>query len=271
MFNDVDETLKVYLTAELPIVGGEVDISFERPTREWSGRLSKPTLNCFLYDVRERAGFVDETPTVSYGPNGTVRRQRPPRRIDLSYMITAWTREAEDEHRILARTLAAMHRVGEIPRQQFQGALVNSVYPLYARIAPADHVAKPVDMWGVLDNELHTSLVWILTAPLEAFGPVEGPLVRTREIAVGSTSEDWRESFLQIAGTAHLKGDPEAGVEGVRVSVAGTAHSAVTGDDGRYTFATVPRGEHVLRFETADGRTGELAITVPGPSYDIEL
>ena len=271
MFNDVDETLKLYLTAELPIQAGEVDISFERPTREWSGRLSKPTLNCFLYDIRERAGFVDETPAVSYGPNGTVRRQRPPRRIDLSYMITAWTREPEDEHRILGRTLAAMHRVGEIPREQFQGALVNSKYPVYARIAPAEHVAKPADMWGVLDNELRTSLVWILTTPLEAFGPVEGPLVRTREIAVGRSDEDWRESFIQIAGTAHLKGDPEAAVEGVRVSVAGTAHSAVTTPDGRYRFASVPPGDHVLHFETADGKTGQLAISVPGPSYDIEL
>jgi hypothetical protein len=271
MFNDVDETLKLYFTADLPITGGEIDVSFERPTREWSGRLSRPTLNCFLYDIRERAGFVDETPTMRPGANGSVIRQRPPRRIDLSYMITAWTREPEDEHRILGRTLASMHRVGEIPPTHFQGALQHSKYPLLARIAPAEHVSKPADMWGVLDNELRTSLVWILTTPLEAFGAVEGPLVRTREIRIGDKDADWRETFTQVAGTARKKGEPDSTLAGVRVSVAGTAHTAVTRDDGRYSFSAVPRGDHVLKFESADGKSGEQTISVPSDSYDIEL
>lgn len=270
MFNDVDETLKQFFTAELPIAGGELDVSFDRPTREWSGRLSRPTLNCFLYDIRERAGFRDETPNVKVTQNG-LRRQRPPRRIDLSYMITAWVREPEDEHRVLARTLAAMYRAGQIDPRFFQGQLLDTEYPVLARIAPAEHVAKPADMWGVLDNELHTSLVWILTVPLEAFAAVEGPLVRTREISVGELGGDWREESIQIAGTAHKKGAPEEPVEGVRVSLEGTALRAVTTADGRYSFAGVPRGQHVLRFELEGGANGTLPISVPGPGYDIEL
>ncbi len=271
MFNDVDETLKQYFTAEIPIVGGEIDVSFERPTREWSGRLSRPTLNCFLYDIRERTIFVDETPTKQYGPNGTIVRQRPPRRIDLSYMLTAWTREPEDEHRILGRTLAAMHRAGEIPQRHFQGALLDTKYPLLSRIMPSDHIAKPADMWGVLDNELRTALVWVLTTPLEAFGPVEGPLVQSRELRFGRTDEDWRETSVMVAGTVHRTGDPDAPIEGVRVSIAGTAHTNVTRDAGRFSFSGVAKGEHVLKWEAADGKAGERAITVPGSSYDIEL
>ena len=162
MFNDADETLKQYLTAAIPIANGEVDISFERPSREWSGRLSRPTLNCFLYDIRERSGFRDDTATRIADGKGGFRAQRPPRRIDLSYMVTAWAREAEDEHRILARTLAAMYRAGEIDRRFFQGHLLESEYPVLARIVPPDHVAKPADLWGVLDNELRTSLVWVM-------------------------------------------------------------------------------------------------------------
>lgn len=271
MFNDVDETLKQYFTAEIPIPSGEMDVSFERPTREWSGRLSRPTLNCFLYDIRERTGFRDDTPETTYDTRGGFRRQRPARRIDLSYMLTAWAREAEDEHRILARTLAAMYRSGEIDSRFFQGALQNSEYPLLARILPADHVTKPADMWGVLDNELRTSLVWVLTAPLDAFAPTEGPLVRTRELTFGATEEDWRETFVQIAGTAYKKDAPTEPVEGVSVSVVGTALRVVTGADGRFSFPGVPPGDHVIRFETGDGASGELAISVPGSSYDIEL
>lgn len=271
MFNDVDETLKQYFTAELPIVGGEIDVSFERPTREWSGRLTRPTLNCFLYDIRERPGFVDETQTQRITATGSIVRQRPPRRIDLSYMLTAWTREPEDEHRILGRTLAAMHRVGEIPERHFQGALLDSQYPLYARITPADHVTKPADLWGVLDNDLRTSLVWVVTTPLEAFGPVEGPLVRTRELRFGESGESWREDTVQVAGMVFPKGDPESPIEGVLVSIPGTAHTGVTRANGLFSFSGVQRGEHRLRWETVDGRSGETAITVPSATYDIEM
>ncbi|MEO8539215.1 MAG: Pvc16 family protein [bacterium] len=271
MFNDVDETLKQHLIADLPISQGEVDVSFERPTREWSGRLARPTLNCFLYDIRERTAFRDDTMVKQANGRGGFTRRIPARRIDLSYMITAWTREPEDEHRILARVLASMFRTAEFPSHLLQGALNDSQYPLLARIAPGDHLTKPADMWGVLDNELRTGLVWILTAPLEAFAPVEGPLVRTRELRVGNTTEDWRENFVQIAGTAHLKGAPEKPVSGVQVSVAGTALRAVTGDDGRYAFPGVPPGDHVIRYETGDGKQGERPVTVPGETYDIEL
>ena len=41
---------------DVPIKKAEVEIAFDRPTRDWSSRLSKPTLNLFLFDVRERAG-----------------------------------------------------------------------------------------------------------------------------------------------------------------------------------------------------------------------
>lgn len=271
MFNDVDETLKQFFIAEVPLPPGEVEVSFERPTREWSGRLSRPTLNCFLYDIRERTGFRDDRQLASMTPNGRAQRRIAPRRIDLSYMLTAWTREPDDEHRILARVMAAMYRAGEINARHFQGAMLDSEYPLLSRIVPADHVAKPADMWGVLDNELRTSLVWVLTAPLDAFAPIEGPIVRTRELRFGETDEEWREAFIQIAGVAHKKGDPAAPLEGVRVSVAGTALRTITDTDGRFSFPKIPPGEHVINFETDDGRSGEQAIVVPSGNYDIEL
>jgi hypothetical protein len=126
-------------------------------------------------------------------------------------------------------------------------------------------------MWGVLDNELRTSLVWIVTAPLEAFAPVEGPLVRTREIQIGVATEDWRETFIQIAGTAHKKGEPTEPIEGVTVSVEGTALRFVTGADGRFSFPGIPPGDHVIRFESDGGVKGTKPISVPGSSYDIEL
>lgn len=271
MFNDVDETLKQHFIADLPIAPGEIDVSFERPTREWSGRLTRPTLNCFLYDIRERTAFRDDTMLRQKNTNGSYRMRVPARRIDLSYMITAWTREPEDEHRILARVLGTMFRTGQFPAERLQGALVDSEYPLVARIAPGDHLTKPADLWGVLDNELRAGVVWIITAPLDAFAPIEGPLVTTRELRTGTLAEEWRETSIQIAGVVRPRGDRTGAVAGVRVSLDGTAFVAITGDDGRYAFPGVPPGSRVLRFETSDGRRGEQTIGVPGSTYDIEL
>ena len=53
MIDDLDQVLRQLLIRELPIKNREVDVDFDQPTREWSGRLSRPTLNLFLYDLRE--------------------------------------------------------------------------------------------------------------------------------------------------------------------------------------------------------------------------
>ncbi len=186
-------------------------------------------------------------------------------------MVTAWAREPEDEHRILGRVLASLYRASEIPPHFFQGDLRDTEYPLLGRIAPPDHVIKPADLWGVMDNELRTSLTWVVTAPLQVFAAVTGPLVRTVELAFGETGDESRERWIQVAGFVHEKGDPLATVAGVRVSVVGTAHTAVTGHDGKFTFAGVLAGEHTLAIVTPDGKERTQGVSVPSASYDIEI
>src|SRR5512134_308660 len=110
MFQDVDETLRAVLVADVPIKRNEVDLSFDRPTRDWSSRLTRPTLNAFLYDIKERLDLKDEVDIITRDGNGRAVRQRPPRRLDLIYLLSAWTTEPDDEHRILARVLASMYR-----------------------------------------------------------------------------------------------------------------------------------------------------------------
>ena len=53
MITDVDEALRELLLQEIAIKGNEVDIKFDQPKREWSSRLNKPTINLFLFDLRE--------------------------------------------------------------------------------------------------------------------------------------------------------------------------------------------------------------------------
>lgn len=271
MFDDVDETLRQVLLTDVPIDRNEVEIAFDRPTREWSSRLSKPTLNLFLFDVRERVDFRDDTWRVSRAANGQALHERPPRRVDLSYIVTAWTKEASDEHRLLAGVLACVYRQGRVDPGLLQGALAGIEIPLLVRSMPPDHLVKPSDYWGVMDNDLHASLTWVATAPLDAFRPFTGPLVRTRELLVGELGAEGREAFIQVAGVAHHKGDSLAGVPGARVSVAGTGLAAVTDGGGKFTFPRISHGDYTWRVETPDGKAVERKVTVPSGSYDVEI
>ncbi len=269
MFTDVDETLREVLLADVPIDPSEIDISFERPTREWSSRLSRPTLNLFLCDIRERTDVRDQTELVSRGADGSVKKKRRSRRIDLNYVVTAWTREAEDEHRILARVLASMFRQGNVDEEHLQGGLVDADYPLLLRVEPPDHYLKPVDLWGVLDNELHASHTWVATAPLDAFQAVDGALVRSSELRFGRLDGEEVETFLRVGGVVHEGDDTEARVAGAVVRIQGTGFEMTTRDDGRFAFASVPEGDYRWIVETPDGKTIEQPFTVHGSSYDI--
>jgi hypothetical protein len=271
MFNDVDETLREVLIADVPIKKTEIDIAFDRPTHEWSSRLTKPTLNLFLYDIREREELKDDTPIIVRDENGRASKQTPPRRIDLAYIITAWTKEADDEHRILGGVLASMYRTNVIDARYLQGNLKLSTYPVLTRVTAPTEIFNPHDLWGVIDNEIHASLSWIITAPLDVFQPVVGPLVRTKEIRVGEIAQTPREDLLQIGGFAYRKGEPLNNVPGVKIVIADTAFETETDAQGKFTFANVPAGEYAFRIQPPTGKARVQKIVVPAPSYDIEV
>lgn len=271
MFNDVDETLRRVLIADMPIERNEVDVTFDRPTREWSSRLSKPTLNLFLLDARELPQYRNEVEVITRQPDGSATKKRPARRIDLTYTVTAWAREPEDEHRILSRALSTMFRQYRIAREHLQGALVDAADPLLVRIAPPDYLVKPADFWGVMDNEMRPNLTWVATAPLDAFAPISGPLVRTAESRFQVPDREWLERTYTIGGVVYRGGDRTAGAEGVTVIVAGTTLREVTGEDGRFVFAGMPAGERTWRLIMPDGGVIERQVTVPSESYDFEV
>src|SRR5260221_3244728 len=249
MFQDVDETLRTILLADVPIKKAEVEIAFDRPTRDWSSRLSRPTLNLFLFDVRERADLKGEVPIIPRDGNGRAVRQRPPRRLDLAYLVRAWTTEPDDEHRILASVLARMYRQEMIAPEVLQGDLKNAVLPVMARVPPPDDVYKPHDLWGALSNDLHASLTWIWTVPLDVFKAETGPLVRTAEVRVRPVGEPLDVQLVKVGGLVHRKGDRLAGIAGAHLEVLGTAHRLETGADGRFNFDNLPAGEYKWRLE----------------------
>jgi hypothetical protein len=53
MISDINETIKQLLIKQGGLDPATVDIDFQTPDREWSASISKPTINVYLYDIRE--------------------------------------------------------------------------------------------------------------------------------------------------------------------------------------------------------------------------
>jgi hypothetical protein len=287
MLADLDETIKDLLVAEMPIKNGEIDVNFDQPKREWSARLTKPTVNFFLYDMRQNVQLRqfqwERVPNRNGRPNHAALK-RPPIRLDCHYMITAWANEAEDEHRLLTRTLLALFRFPKLPPDQLKGRLGDQEFDVTAQLASHDKLTNAAEIWSALDNELRPSISYLVTVTLDPWTPIEEPIVRGLGVRVDRTEFDpdhpapaTPESVADpgapmttIAGTVRRDG---AVVADVRVALAGAGLSAVTGNDGRFRIRGVSPGVYTLQATPPDGDGVAIERTVPieDDDYDIDL
>jgi len=154
LFADLDETIRRLLIRDVPLDPTEVDVNFEAPDREWSGRLSRPTVNCFLYDVRENHTLRVTEWDVRRN-NGSAQKQKASLRIDATYQVSAWARAPEDEHHLLWRILVALFKHPLLPEDVLQGAMQNQPYQVPAMVAQPEQAPKnPADLWQVIDNRI---------------------------------------------------------------------------------------------------------------------
>src|SRR3954462_15021123 len=106
MIHDVDEALRK-LVLQYAVNGSGAEVSFDAPTKDWAARRNAPTVNIYLYDVREDLDRREvEFEEIRDADGRVTERRPPPRRFKLSYLVTVWTQRPEDEHRLLSTLLA---------------------------------------------------------------------------------------------------------------------------------------------------------------------
>ncbi|MFF0559901.1 DUF4255 domain-containing protein [Streptomyces sp. NPDC004266] len=183
MIHEMDEALRRLLA---PAVTG--DVAFDAPTRDWAARRNTPTLNAYLYDIREDVSRRERGARAERDADGIVTRRRlPPRWFRLSYLVTAWTSRPEDEHRLLSNALALL-----LPHEALSGdAVPESVrpiatsLPLSVAVPPAESRSL-ADIWSALGGELKPSLDVVVTTPFPV-APVYGaapPVTEGAEVLV---------------------------------------------------------------------------------------
>jgi hypothetical protein len=187
VIHEIDAALRTLVEREL--AGSGVEISFEAPTSDWAARRSAPTVDLYLYDIREdreRRNMAMEP--VRDGAGVITGRRRPPRMFKLSYLVTAWTQRPEDEHRLLSTILACAIRYDALPRDILTGTLLEQPLnvPVTVALPPPEDRALS-DVWTALGGDLKPSLDLVITAPVDSrhVEPAGPPVLEEPRISIG--------------------------------------------------------------------------------------
>ncbi len=192
VIHEVDDALR-RLVREQALVGSDIEVALDAPTKDWAARRNAPTINMYLYDIREdmrrrQRGMLNE-----YDERGQVASRRlPPRYLKLSYLLTAWTQRPEDEHRLLSSLVATLLRYEAMPAELLTGSISELGLPVPLTVAlPPPEDRAFADVWTALGGELKPSLDVVVSAPIEA-GKILTAGPPAREGLVLDTGSDGR-------------------------------------------------------------------------------
>ncbi|MEJ3405455.1 DUF4255 domain-containing protein [Rathayibacter sp. YIM 133350] len=167
MIGEIDDAMRS-LVREAPGIGKDIDVALEAPTKDWAARRNAPTVNLFLYDIREDTkrrsqGFLERR-----DEKGIVtERTPPPRYFKLSYLVTAWTQRPDDEHRLLDALMRCFLRFDAIPEAFVVDTIAETGLPAWISVAlPPPEDRAFADVWSSLGGELKPSLDVVVTAPI---------------------------------------------------------------------------------------------------------
>ncbi|ATE56451.1 MULTISPECIES: DUF4255 domain-containing protein [Actinosynnema] len=192
MIHEVDEALR-RLVREHALSGTDVEVAFEAPTKDWAARRNAPTVNVYLYDIREDLRRRQRGMLNSYDDRGqVVSRRLPPRHVKLSYLVTAWVQRTEDEHRLLSDLLVGLLRHESLPASLLTGSLaaLELPVPMSCALPPPEDRAF-ADVWSALGGELKPSLDVVVSAPVDTGRAYPAaPPARTVRVDLGDTTLD---------------------------------------------------------------------------------
>jgi Pvc16 N-terminal domain len=269
---DLDEALRTLLKRELERHGFEgVEIAFDAPANDWSAKLTSPTVNLFLYDLRENLAEAEASPR-EVRVNGSSTAAAPPMRLEVTYSVTAWTKAVEDEHRLLSQVLAVLFSYPSLPADLLAGRLSSA--SIYRGIET--EVGRPkeekADFWTSIGGRYKASIDYAVKLEIESGVTfTRGPEVRTQTMRfqLADASRATMEELQRFGGVIRdADGEP---VEAAWVVMPELGRWTSTGRDGRFLFDGVRSGDHRVIARTADGQEASATATVPGRGVELEL
>jgi hypothetical protein len=269
---DLDDALRNLLRGELDRHGFEgVEIAFEAPSKEWSGKLTSPTVDLFLYDLREATERAEISPTEQRG-NGQAIVTPPPLRLELTYAVTAWTKAVEDEHRLLSQVLGILFSYRRLPDDALGGSPDSESRLRNAETSVGRPREEKADFWTSVGGQYKASIDYVVHVTIESGASfVRGPEVRVQTIRtrVADGPPGTMVELHRLGGS--VRDGDDRPVADAWVAAPESGRWTATDRDGRFRLDRVTPGTYRLIARTATGEQGELTVKVPGQDADLVI
>jgi hypothetical protein len=268
---DLDEALRTLLRRELEAHGFEgVEIAFDAPASDWSAKLTAPTVNLFLYDLRENLAQSEATPR-NVRVNGAAMAAPPPMRLEVTYAVTAWTKAVEDEHRLLSQVLAILFSHTSLPADLLAGRLAAASQLRAIETEVGRPKEEKADFWTSIGGRYKASIDYAVRIEVESgLMFTRGPEVRSQTMRVELDGvRRTMEELQRFGGVVRDAG----GVPVADAWVALPDLGKMTSSDreGRFLFDGLRPGDHKVEARTASGEEASGVAKVPGGGVDLEL
>lgn len=239
MLDHLDESIEAFFRAVVPLGSTEVDVSFEAPDREWSAKLTRPTVNIFLWDIRRSASRSRAGLEEVERDGQRVRRMALPT-IELRYLITAWTSDHGDERALLGGLMSAILRHSHIPDEFLASGLAGVRPP---SILMARSGEEHIDVFRALEGQLKPGINMITVADVDTgAGEPLAPGVSEVGVSVSDTGGTATSSQRRVAGEVLVDGAAGA-------IVRGPSDATTVNATGRFLIRAQPGDEVVLELD----------------------
>jgi hypothetical protein len=299
MLDYIDNTLRQLFVTRVPGITSDLQVRFQPPDDDWRKEVStlgQIAINVYLVDLREnrRLRSNERSRDISLG---VITDTPAPRRVDCTYMITAWdpatpqpaVEPTINEHKLLWGVATALIDADPLdPRQIYFPLPLPLGFPdliadaeLPTTVLPHEGFAKHAEFWGTMPGNHHPwrpAVFLTVTLPVTIAPIAAGPMVTTRIIEYRITGKpETAEVYIGIGGTvldATLV--PPAPVPGAWVQIedsGGVTLSTTVSDDlGRFIFDKLHQGNYFLRYRAgARPEPPPRAIAVPSPTGEYDL
>lgn len=201
MFRDLDESLAAVLerglTQRSAALQQNVAITFATPDDQFPpSSVSLPAVNLFLYDIRENVARRSNEWQITR-KDGAATRERPPVRVDCSYLITAWSGVSDpveaikDEHFLLGEVMGVLLRNRRLPADLLQGQLAGRTPPARAKVIRDGFLQSLGEFWQAMGGKPKAALNYTVTLSVPLTEPEAlGPLVQSHDLNVQSLDKN---------------------------------------------------------------------------------
>src|SRR6266545_514508 len=240
---DLDEALRRLLRRDLERRGFEgVEVAFDAPSKEWSGKLTNPVVDLFLYDLREAVERAEASPT-EHRSNGQAVVAPPPLWLELTYAVTAWTKAVEDEHRLLSQVLAILFSYKRLPEDVLSAQLNGGDRLREAQTSVGRPREEKADFWTSVGGQYKASIDYVVHITIQSGASyTRGPEVRMQTIrtrlADGPVST--MTELHRLGGT--VRDADERPVADSWVALPDAGRWSATDRDGRFRLERVRPG-----------------------------